>query len=297
LADVCGGHPTSIEYVVLACNTIIDGADRKSVSDVIRSASRLIGAYRQVDDHETLLKAILLGEKVRASDRVGNETYESLVNRGVLLHSLNQPQSSIFVPMCPELFLHAWILSSPESNISLSIQRLLGQILELRGKFSRKRFENLHCSWEQLIRLARPADRFKQIPLRNVYCVKSADNNSVARASCPVDASAGLKVLRYEKDDIVIVELNSILSPTDEHNAGWDRLIFYEAFPSNKRNNRGRKRFALPVFIQNKFSAEGATTKLTLNTMNASVNDCKTFLTQKCRFNDCVLIPEKNKVV
>jgi hypothetical protein len=54
LADVCGGHPTSIEYVVLACNTIIDGADRKSVSEVIRSASRLIGAYRQVDDHETL---------------------------------------------------------------------------------------------------------------------------------------------------------------------------------------------------------------------------------------------------
>jgi hypothetical protein len=157
---VCGGHPRSIEYVVSACNNIIDGIDRKSLSDIIASASsQLIGAYRHVENHDMLLKAILLGEEVYASDLVGDESYGSLVNRGVLMNSFDDEGSSKFVPMCPELFLHAWTQSSRRSNVSLNLRCLLRQILELRGKFTRKKFENLHCSWEQLIRLARPAAR------------------------------------------------------------------------------------------------------------------------------------------
>jgi hypothetical protein len=101
LADVCGGHPTSIEYVVLACNTIIDGADRKSVSDVIRSASRLIGAYRQVDDHVTLLKAILLGEKVRAGD--------------LLIHNIARI-ISILCRLGKEFLQHSVIMDRQDAN-------------------------------------------------------------------------------------------------------------------------------------------------------------------------------------
>lgn len=293
LADVCGGHARSIEYIVSACNNMRQG-NRKELSAIIATASGdLVAAHHQVKDLEILLKAIVLGKEVCTVHVVGDETYESLVNRGVLLNSLDGEGLSEFVPMCPELFLHAW---SQSVHVSLDMRRLLRQILDLRGKFTRKRFENLHCSWEQLIRLARPADRYRRIPLRDVYCVKQTDYNDEKRASenavsCPVDASTKLSLIPYEKDANVKVELNSILSPTDDYNVGWDRLIFYEAFPGKAI----RKKFILPVFIQNKFSAAGASTRLTLATVNDSVDSCKKFLATKCSFEKCTLIPEKTK--
>ena len=107
-ADVCGGHARSIEYIVSACNHNIHG-DRKELSAIIATtSSNLVGAYRQVADLEILLKAMLLGEEVRTVDLVGDETYESLVNRGDLLNSLGGEGPSKFVPMCPELFLYVW---------------------------------------------------------------------------------------------------------------------------------------------------------------------------------------------
>jgi hypothetical protein len=131
-----------------------------------------------------------------------------------------------------------------------------------------------------------------------VYCAKHTDEyNSLTRASenaalCPVDASAELDLLPYNKGENVNVKLNSVLSPTDECNTGWDRLIFYEAFPSGQVK---RRRFVLPVFIQNKFSAEGASTKLTLETVNSAVKICEDFLVGKCIFTDCNLIPKQTR--
>ena len=288
LADVCGGHARSIEYIVSACNNMRHG-NRKELPAIIATASgNLVAAYRQVTDLEILLKAILFGKEVCAVHLVGDETFESLVNRGVLLNSLDGEGPSKFVPMCPELLLHAW---SQSILVSLDMRRLLRQTLDLRGKFTPKRFEKLHCSWEQLIRLAQLADRYQLIPLRDVvYCVKDTDYNHEKRASQNavsylVDASTKLSLIPHEKDANVKVELNSILSPTDDYNVGWDRLIFYEAFPCKAI----AKKFALPVFIQNKFSAAGA------STVNDSVVACKKFLTTKCSFEKCILIPEKTK--
>jgi hypothetical protein len=77
LADVCGGHPTSIQYITAICNsntTIADEVDHlKSLIDRCQTP-----AYRHVDQS-------LLGERVNKTDRVGNETFEDLVNRGVLI--------------------------------------------------------------------------------------------------------------------------------------------------------------------------------------------------------------------
>ena len=293
LTDVCGGHARSVEYIVSACNNMTHG-NRKELSAIIATASgNLIAAYRPVTDLEILLKTILLGKEVCKVHLVGDETYESLVNRGVLLNSLDSEGPSKFVPMCPELFLHAW---SQSVLVSLDMRCLLRQILDLRGKFIRKRFENLHCCWEQLIRLVRPANCYQRILLRDVYCVKQTDYNHKKQASenavsCLVDASTKLSMIPYEKDANLKVELNSILYPTDDYNVGWDRLIFYEAFPCKAI----RKKFTLPVFFQNKFSAAGASTRLTLATVNDSVVVCKKFLTSKCSFEKCTLIPEKTK--
>mmetsp|Transcript_19081 Transcript_19081/g.27479 ORF Transcript_19081/g.27479 Transcript_19081/m.27479 type:complete len:641 (+) Transcript_19081:87-2009(+) len=287
LADVCGGHPRSIEYVVSVCNSVMGEVNRKDLSYVISSAARrLIGAYRQVDHLDVLLKAIILGKEVCSSDLVGDETYESLVNRGVLLNSLDGEGPHKFVPMCPELFLHAWAQSK---HVNRDLGRLLRQILDLRGKFTRKRFKNLHCSWEQLIRLARPDKDYEQIPLRDVYCVAQRDYNNMERASesavsCPVDASAELTLQQYHKGGMVNAQPNFILSPTDDYNTGWDQLIFYDAFPSGKPK---RRKFILPVFIQNKFSAEGASAKLTIDTVNTSVQHCKNFVQHQCTFTGC----------
>jgi len=299
LADVCGGHPRSIEYVISVCNNIIDEADRKNLYEIITDASsRLIGAYEPVENYDILLKAILLNEEVVAHDIIGNETYESLVNRGILLNSLGDEDinSSKFIPMCPELFLHAWTHSTYHSSLSTKMRLLLRQILKLRGHFTRIKFENLHCYWEQLIRMVRP-DQYKNIALRDVYCIKSRVYNDPMRASenaasCPVNACEELVLNEYKKGDVVEVQLNTILSPSDDRNAGWDRLIFYEAFPSGQAK---RNRFTLPVFIQNKYSSDGATTKLTIDQVNKATAHCQRFLEEKCKFKNCALIPKKTK--
>jgi len=153
----------------------------------------------------------------------------------------------------------------------------------------------LHCSWEQLIRHARPDKDYQQIPLREVYCVALRAFNNMERASenvvsCPVDASAELTLQQYHKGGMVNAQPNFILSPTDDYNTGWDQLIFYDAFPSGKPK---RRKFILPVFIQNKFSAEGASTKLTLETVNTTVQRCKKFVQEQCIFTGCYPIPKK----
>jgi hypothetical protein len=201
------------------------------------------------------------------------------VNRGVLIHSFHEREST-FVPMCPELFLHSWI-NLPDNLLSAKLRRLLGQILDLRGCFTRKKIENLHSDWEQLIRLARP-ERYTRMPLCDVYRIRSSANNAPDRVHqlvfCPVDAAAELKLISYEKNTVIDVQINTIISPTYDYNPGWDRLIFYEARGSNKKN---RLPSTLPVFIQNIFN--NTSTILSLDVVQV-VNHCRDFLRHKCRF-------------
>jgi hypothetical protein len=268
LAYVSGGHPRSIEYIIAECNIVNSSGGKISLSKVIkRSGKNLAAAYRMVENYDALVKTVLLGKEVRTTDVNGSETFVSLVNRGVLLNSFDQ-YANRFVPVCPELFLHAWV-NSPRV-ISDNIRHLLGQILDLRGHFTRKRFENVHCDWEQLIRHCRPME-YAAMPLHEVYGIHITENvhnvncleNSVL---CPVDARTPLSPIRYRKNAEVAVSLNTIFSPIDDYNPGWDRLIFYEAFPHGRPS---RNKYTLPVFIQNKFSTDKASTKLSLAVVTA----------------------------
>lgn len=77
------------------------------------------------------------------------------------------------------------------------------------------------------------------------------------------------------------VTVNTIISPRSKQNAGWDLLLFYDAFPSQSSKS---KRYVLPVFIQHKFSEGESTTKLSKKVVEKARSHCKDFLKNNCRF-------------
>lgn len=198
------------------------------------------------------------------------------------------------------MFLHAWV----ENQLPIERAGPLKSILQLRGQFTREKFESLHCSWERLIRLARP-DGYCRKELCEVYRLQlgSGRNKSPQElvAHCVVDAQTCLTPEIYDKmsSSIIDVSVNKIISPRSRQSPGWNLLLFYEAFPQNSSTS---KRYVLPVFIQHKFSMEEATTRLSKTVVEKARHHCKNFLTNNCRFPKNLLqlthcFPEDGKFV
>ena len=106
LAQVSGGYPRSLEYLVEGCNTAYQTLE----GIVIEAGEDLSQAY-PADLWEDVIKLALLGdlESRPLSYTVPNtnETIESLINRGMLLGSLadNEDSNNVIKPVLPEMFL------------------------------------------------------------------------------------------------------------------------------------------------------------------------------------------------
>jgi hypothetical protein len=302
LAYISGGHGRSIEYLLRSANSPY----QKSLKSVVEDAALLLTAAYQTKNVDVYLKAVLLGEPVLLEGMIGDESYESLVSRGIFLNSFEENTSCLdtYVPMCPELFLHSWVHQSGH----LKMSGLLHQLLEFRDSVSYPAFESFHGLWEEMIRFARSDLKYKSMPLREVYRidlavpkvedkVKHNPKCTENATKCPVDAQSELSVISYAEETQVNVTLNTILEPQSSTNAGWDRLIFYEAFPTggHTTEQQQQQRFVLPVFIQNKWSKNNSSTTLGLLAVQTVVGHCRAFLETNCQYQDCQLIPPQSQ--
>jgi hypothetical protein len=168
----------------------------------------------------------------------------------------------------------------------------------LRNGFTRLQFENLHSSWEQLMRHVRPNEKYSRIPLAELYRIDLEYNANNRRGtgrkhgtilSTVVDGSSLLTLVPYTKGDTISLdEPNIIFYPEDAQNPGWDRLLILEAFPSHddSKANDSASRYLLPLFIQNKFSKTDATTKLSAQTVAAANKHCELFLRDSVRLGE-----------
>jgi hypothetical protein len=141
LATICGGHGRSLEYIIRECSQ--SPGTKRLLDDIVKDAAEsLIGTLKEIPDN-LVIKAILLGEKVRKLDRWGTtgETFESLVNKGILIDSFEGNYDNFFIPKCPELFFHAWG-SSPhigiEWDLDLETKNRLSAMLDIRSRFAAK---------------------------------------------------------------------------------------------------------------------------------------------------------------
>lgn len=279
LATLSGGHGRSIDYLVQEC-------DNESVNftTLIRNAAEKLVPH--MTNYSPILYAVLLAEKVTRSDFIGSETYDSLVSKGAFIDSLTG-MNVAYIPWCPELFLHSYIDNC--LNVNENVKTYLSKLLNMHQRFQRKEFETLHTYWEIMMRFVR-TDKYSKMSLGEVYHFppqRSDSDNKIIDDSFYrgyiVDAKSDLTLLPYDDGATLSVTLNTIIKPKSETNAGWDRLIFYECFP-NFSKKKTKKRYVLPVFIQNKFSKEDATTKLDIGTVNESFNHCNDFLSTFCDF-------------
>jgi hypothetical protein len=283
LALASGGHPRAAEFMIDFCNVPTGSVKTRSLKEIIdHAAVELCAKYRDVHDYPQLYRDVLLGERVNGSDIFAgsNETYRSLVRRGVLIDSFSEDNPS-FIPTVPELYLHRWILRNQlEENIttSLSITTFLSQILETRYKFIPKEFESIHSSWEKMMRFVRQGKpRYLRIPLNDLYGLV-LPGGAAPITRCLVDGSSILKEIEYKKGTKIKLQPNTIYNPAgDDSNPGWDRLIVLEAFPVLSGSN-SRERYLLPLFIQNKFSSEDASTMLGTPEVNTTNDHCKKFM-------------------
>jgi hypothetical protein len=157
-------------------------------------------------------------------------------------------------------------------------------------RFINVKFEVFHRHWERLIRFAR-TDRYKKMPLLEVYRFPEKPDVTENSLGCFVDAKTPLLLDWYDKGSTSELSLNTLISATDPLNPGWDTLIVYEGFPA--ASSAVDRRYALPVFIQNKFSKEDATTMLNNKVVKKAHEHCQTFL-GKCRYRECELLPAKS---
>ena len=171
-------------------------------------------------------------------------------------------------------------MKAGDDSLDSDERRYLDEILRLRSSFPAVKFEVFHSSWEKLMRHVRQsAPEYSRIPLNMLYCNALRDN-AAAAASCPVDGQSILEEIRYDSNSRVILTPNVIYNPQSAGNPGWDRLLIMEAFPPAEKS-RSRRSFIIPVFIQNKFSGDGAKTSLSLSDVQESHRHCMTFLQER----------------
>ena len=282
LALMSGGHPRSLEYIIDECNRHRDSVLQIDVMLVMKAAAtKLCSACADTKDLKRLFVYIMLARSVKKDAQLGDEnseTFESLVTRGVLIDSF-QDISDNFIPTVPELFLHKWLLKSGNDSLESDERRHLDEILRLRSCFTAIKFEVFHSSWEKLMRHVRQsAPEYSRIPLNQLYHNTLRDD-ATAAVSCPVDGQSILKDILYNSNSNskVILTPNVIYHPQSADNSGWDRLITMEAFPLGAKS-RSRKKFIIPVFIQNKISIDEADSTLSVSNIIQSNRHCKAFL-------------------
>ena len=257
-ALVTGGHPRSIQYIIEKCNSWKDSALTLSMMNVIKgAAASLCAAFINVSNWKRLFEIILLAKKVKKEGRLNgdqtSEIFRTLVMSGVLVDSFDENDDE-FVPVVPEL-----LEKEGSECLSDEAPKLLHQILKLRSNFTSSKYETLHSSGEILMRHIRQCDKlYKSIPFNDLYRLELRSSSTLA-TSCRVDGSSILKEIRYEDKTNISIEPNEIYNPSNKQNSGWDRMIVMEAFPLKTNNKR---RYLLPVFIQNKFCEDSSTSEL-----------------------------------
>ena len=284
LALASGGHPRSIEYIISSYNSHTGILGIEYVHH--RAALKFSMGYPQGENFQQLLNAVLLGEMVYGDDLlVGgdpkSESYRSLVTPGVLVDSFDDENGPYFFPTAPELYLYRCALNK---QLNAEVSFFLKQILNARYKFTPVEFEIIHSSWEQLMRRVRQGNpKYLRIPLNELYRLKLR-NGAAPAVSCLVDGQSILKDIEYIKDTKITLQPNTIYDPKDTNNPGWDRLIVLEAFEVSPGSNTG-KRYLLPLFIQNKFNKEDATTVLSVEEVEAANDKCKEFMRDRVTFD------------
>jgi hypothetical protein len=284
LAVASGGHPRSIEFIIQECITSSHQNRTHMLNVITEAGKKLLGAYNRPPSWTKLVAAALLAEPVQLKGTISSddgtitETYESLVNRGLIVSSLEDDSES-FTPEIPEIFLVAWCSMLSTDVATLNMKRCLHRVLENRRGFTRKKWETLHSDWQCLMRYVRPSS-YARSPLRELYRYK-ADSEQPRQSltmNIHVDGKTPLSHVRYHVGKIV-VQPNTIIHPESDSQPGWDKLIILEAFPQSRKCDTNKK-FLLPVFEQNKFSKDESATTLSSGTIEKALHQCASFFTK-----------------
>jgi hypothetical protein len=288
LAMISGGHPRSLEYIIDECNKHCSSVLKTDLMEAMKAAAtKLCSSCADMKDWKRLFVYVMLARSVWKDAKLGDEnseTLKSLGTRGVLIDPFEDGSDS-FIPTVPELFLHKWLLKAGDDFLDSDERRYLDEILRLRSRFTAIKFEVFHSSWEKLMRFVRQStSEYSRIPLNQLYCNTLRDN-AAAAVSCPVDGQSKLEEIRYDSNSRITLTPNIIYNPQSAENPGWDRLLTMEAFPMAEKS-RSRKRFIIPVFIQNKFSGDHAKTTLSLSDVKESHAHCNKFLQDRVSLAD-----------
>lgn len=287
LAVASGGHPRSVEFIIQECITSSKQRGTHILEIITNAGSTLLGAYRRPPSWTKLVAAALLAARVQLRDTISSddgtitETFESLVNRGLIVSSFTN-NSEWFIPEIPEIFLVAWCSMPSTDKATENMKHYLQHVLENRRGFTRKKWETLHSDWQCLMRYVRPSS-YERSPLRELYRFKADREQSrmALTMNIPVDGITPLTPLPYTNGNIVI-QPNTIIHPQSDTQPGWDKLIILEAFPQRQRP-RTNKRYLLPVFEHNKFSKDDSATRLNSSTIEKALSQCESFFKNKLR--------------
>ena len=287
LAMVSGGHPRSLEYLVDGCNVIqLALADLNVEAVVIEAGKDLSQAY-PADLWGDVIKLALLGdlESLPLSYTVPytNETFESLINRGMLLGSLSDDEDGTIKPVLPEMFLYWWSRPTAFTRGAMELNRsALRWLLTSRQACFPDKWQTFHNNYEALMRTIRLPTSTRR-PLYELYGGDKALPDIAHRSPATrllVDGKASLKNLNYIHGTKLELRPYECYHPTRDNYPGWSSLIIYEAFPEGLPSDT---KYLLPVFIHTKRSS-GSTAGSTIGlpVIKTSHARCRSFLDKYC---------------
>ena len=284
LAQVSGGHPRSLEHLAEGFYT----AYQTLGGIVIEAGEDLSQAY-PADLWEDVIKLALLGdlESRPLSYMVPNtnETFESLINRGMLLGTLadDENSNSVVKPVLPEMFLYGFGRTAPSTGGAMGINRCALQwLLTSRQASFPGKWQTFHNKYESLMRMIRLPTSIRR-PLYELYGGDMAIHDIAYRSPATrvlVDGKAPLKNFNYIHGTKLGLRPNECYHPTRDNYPGWSSLIIYEAFPEGLFSDT---KYLLPVFIQTKpSSGSTAGSVIGLPAIKTSHARCRTFLDKYC---------------
>jgi hypothetical protein len=301
LAVRCGGHPKTVVQFLRAAD---EGKTYSHLHELLNTVLLDLDLHLNIKLCFPLVIEILLARKVQFSDTVlefagriwdnkgMTHTFNDLVKNNYLIGSYG---GGLYTPQVPEVFLYEFVKGLPDNVEIVKVIKSLLQLLLAtnRDHFKAIEFETFHILWEKIMRLVYiclqqslnvlPASLTGEVPLTLLEMYKIKPENYHSKSASYEKKLNNVKfnfihmefthqlisTEKFQKKSKILLEPNHIYSPADRQNAGFDRLIIYKSSNSP---------MLIPVFIQNKFSENNATTVLDYNTVQETYNNSRDFL-------------------
>ena len=297
LAQASGGHPRSLGYLVDACNYAY--IDDEYIEDIITQTGQFLTCSIYYKIWEPVIKLALQGVPRPLEYNIPgtDETIETLINKGVLLGSLDDEtyRYAGSKPLIPDMLLYWWSRvpisaeATRQRDITWDLEEEMAALRVLLGHRggTHERWQTQYYAYKTLTRWLNESHNSDRKPLYEIYGLNKSiiDSGSGSDRSLvttlPVDHCTQRRVSKvpYKKGTKLEMRPNTLYYPDSDNMTvwTWDSLFVYQAFPEGASDIGSEEvgvSYILPVFIQYNLIDNSNNKNISATKLTAEIEKC-----------------------